>query len=70
MLRFGETKIAKETFYATRKPLKTWSVNVDNLVTSKLVKTKTNCMYMTGYLDKAGRPLVLIMSEMNGYVEK
>ena len=32
---------------------------------SKLVKTKTNCEYLIGYLDKTIRPLVLIMSIMN-----
>ena len=36
-------------------------VNVDNIVISKLVKTKTNFKYLIGYLDKAIRPLVLIM---------
>ena len=38
MLRFGETKIAKEMFYAAKKPIKIWDVNVDNIVILKLVK--------------------------------
>ena len=42
MLRFGETKIAKEKFYAAKKPLNIWGVNVENIVISKLVRTKTN----------------------------
>ena len=42
MLRFGETKIAKEKFYAAKKPLNIWDVNVENIVISKLVRTKTN----------------------------
>ena len=46
MLRFGETKIAKEKFYATKKPIKIWSVNVDNIDISKLVKTKNNSKYL------------------------
>ena len=29
MLRFGKTKIAKEEFYSTKKPIKIWDVNVD-----------------------------------------
>ena len=37
MLRFGETKIAKEKFYATKKPIKIWDVNVENIVISKLI---------------------------------
>ena len=69
MLRFGETKIAKEKFYAAKKTIKIWSVNLDNLVISKLVKTKTNSNYLIGYLDKDIRSLVLIMPKMTGYIE-
>ena len=39
------------------------------IVISKLVKTKANSKYLTGYLDKAIRPLVLIMPKMSGYVK-
>ena len=66
MLKFGETKVRKEKFYAAKKPTKIWDVKVDSIV-SKLVKTKTNSMYLTGYLDKSIRPLVLIMPKMSGY---
>ena len=41
-----------------------WNVNVDNIVISKLVKTKTNFKYLIGYLDKDGRPLVLTMPKI------
>ena len=67
MLRFGETKVTKEKFYAAKKPIKIWDVNVDNIVISKLVKTKTNSKYLIGYLDKAIRPLVLIIPKMSGH---
>ena len=67
MARFGEKKIAKETFYAVKGPIKVCDVNVDNIVISKLVKTKTNSKYLIRYLDKAIRPLVLLMSKMNEY---
>ena len=30
MLRFTETKVTKEKFYAVKKPIKIWNVNVDN----------------------------------------
>ena len=53
MVRFGVTEIAKKKFYAAKKSLKIWDVNVDNIVISKLVKTKTNSKYLIGYLDKA-----------------
>ena len=69
MLRFREAKIAKEKFYAVKKPIKIWDANVNNVVISKLVITKTNSTYLIGYLDKAIRPLVLIMPKMSGYVK-
>ena len=69
MLIFGETKVTKEKFYAAKKPIKIWDVNVDNIVISKLAKTKTNSKYLTGYLDNVTRPLVLIMPKMSGYVK-
>ena len=60
MLKFGEKKVTKETFYAAKKPIKIWDVNVDNIVVSKLIETKIISKYLIGYLDK-GRPLVFIM---------
>ena len=69
MLIFGETKVTKEKFYAAKKPIKIWDVNVDNIVISKLAKTKTNSKYLIGYLDNVTRPLVLIMPKMSGYVK-
>ena len=53
----------------TKKPLKTWDVDVNNLVISTLVETKTNSKYLIGYLNKVIRPLVLILSKMSWYVE-
>ena len=46
-----------------------WDVNVDSVVISRLVKTKTDSKYLIGYLDKAIRPLVLIMPKMSGYAK-
>ena len=66
MVKFGEREIEKENFYAAKRPIKIWDVNVDNIVISKLVKTKSNSKYLIGYLDKAIRPLVLIMRKMSG----
>ena len=68
MGRFGEKEIAKEKFYAAKKPIKIWDVNFGNAVISKLVKTKTNSKYLIGIkFDKALRPLVLIMPEKSRY---
>ena len=36
---------------------------------SKLVKTKTNFKYLTGFFEKAIIKLVLIMPKMSGYVK-
>ena len=55
------SEVAKKKFYAAKKSLKIWDVNVDNIVISKLVKTKTNSKYLIWYLDKDIRPLVLTM---------
>ena len=53
-----------------KKPVKIWDANVDNIVISKLIETKTNSKYLIGIkFDKAIRPLVLIMPKMNGYVK-
>ena len=56
MLRFRKTKTATEKFFAAKKPIKIWDVNVDNIVISKLIEIKTNSKY-------------LIMPKMNGYVK-
>ena len=40
MVKFEKTEIAKERFYAAKKPITIWNINVDNIVISKLVKTK------------------------------
>ena len=70
MLRFGETKIAKEKkVHAVKKTINIWDVNVDNIVISKLVKSKINFNYLIGYLDKVLRALVLIMPKLSGYVK-
>ena len=52
-----------------KKPIEIWDVNVHNIFISILVKTKANNKYLIGYLDKAIRPLVLIMPKMSRYVK-
>ena len=47
-------------FYDAKKTNKIWDVNIDNIVISKLVETKTNSKYLTGYFYKVLRPLVSI----------
>ena len=60
-MRFLKTKKAKEKFHTTKKPIKIWDVNVDDIVISKLIKTKTNSKYLIAYLVKAIRALALII---------
>ena len=71
MLRFGETKVAKEKVYSMVQinPLNFWNVKLGNTVISKLVETKTNSKYLTGYLDKVIRPLILILPKMSRYIK-
>ena len=49
MFRFRDAKVTKEIFYATKKVIKIWDVNADNIFISKLVKTKTSSKYLIGY---------------------
>ena len=70
MVRFGEKEIAKEKFHVPKKFIKIWDVNVDNIIISKSVKTKTNSTYLIGIKsDKTIRPLVLTMPKTYGYVK-
>ena len=69
-MRNSKRKIAEEKFYAAKKPIKIWDVNVDNIVVSKLVETKTNIKYLIGIrFGKAIWPLIWIMPKMSGYVK-
>ena len=61
--------MAKEKSHAAKRPTKIWNINVDNIIISKLVETKTNSKYLIGYLDKTTRPLVFIMPKMSGNVK-
>ena len=60
-----ERQIAQEKFYAPKKPIEIWVVNVDNISISKLVK-KTNSKRLIGYLDKDIRPFVSIKPKLSG----
>ena len=41
------------------------NVNVNDIVISDLIETKTNSKYLIGYLDKVIIPLVLILPKMS-----
>ena len=41
-MRFGETKLLNEEFYAEKITIQIWNFNVDNIVVSILSKAKTN----------------------------
>ena len=69
LLRFGGREKAKKKLYAAKKSIKICDFNVNNIVISKLVKTKTESKHLIGHLGKSVRPLGLIMPEMSGYVK-
>ena len=45
------------------------TVDVNNIVDSKLVKTRSNSKHLIGYLDKVIRPLTFTLPKMSGYVK-
>ena len=59
----------QKKFYAAEKPIKIWYVNVDNIVISNLLETKTNFKYLIGHLEKVIRPLVLILTKTSWYLK-
>ena len=70
MLRFEEKDVVKEKFYAAKQTIKIWNVNIDNIVVSKLVETKTNSSLLIGIkYDKTIKQLASIMPKMSGYVK-
>ena len=62
-------KYQKKNFILQKKKtIKIWDVNIDNIVISTLIKTKTSSTYLIGYLDKVIRSVVLVMPKKSGYV--
>ena len=53
MLRFGDTKVAKEKFYGAKN---LWKFG-----------KKTNSKHLIEYLDKVVGPLAFILPKMSGY---
>ena len=50
--------------------MKNWDVNADNIVISKLVKTKINSKYLIRIkFEKVIRPLFSIIPELSGYAK-
>ena len=49
MVRFGDRETAKEKIYAAKRHKNIYDVNVDNIVISELVNTKTNSKYFIEY---------------------
>ena len=50
-MRFWERKKWQKILYAAKKTIKVWDANVDNIVISKLAKTRTNSKYLIGYFN-------------------
>ena len=47
-----------------QKTMKNSDADADNIVISKLIETKNNYKYLTGYLDEAIKPFVLILPKI------
>ena len=54
MSKFGEAKVANKEFYRFKYIYIyiNWDVDVSDIAISKLVETKNNSKYLTGYLYK------------------
>ena len=64
--KFSKTKKNKKK----KRKVITWDVNVDSIVFSKLLETKTNSKYVIEIkFDKTIRQLVVIIPKMSGYVK-
>ena len=48
---------------------KIWDVDIDNVVTSKLIKTKNKSKDLNRYLVEIITPLILISRKMSRYVK-
>ena len=60
-------RISKRKVLCPKNPVKIWDVNVENIIISKLIKTKSNSKYLIEIkLDRAKRPLFLTMAKMTG----
>ena len=62
-------KVAEDGFYDAKKLTKILEVDINNIVISKLVETKTNSKYLIVYLDKVIKPLVLMLPKISEYVK-
>ena len=52
---------------AQKKKKNIWDNNVNNIVASKSIETKTNSKYLIEYLDEVIKPSVLLLPKMYGY---
>ena len=59
----------RKVLQCKKNPKNIWDDTIDNIVISKLIKTKTNSKYLIGYLDEVIRPLVLILPKMSRFIK-
>ena len=64
MLRFAEAGTVKEKFYLAQKPTENGMLMLIKQLSQNQLNQK-----LIGYLDKAIRPLVLIMPKIYGYLK-
>ena len=51
-MEISREKSKKRKVLCCKKTYKIWDTNVDNIVISKLIETKTYSKYLIGYSDK------------------
>ena len=62
-------KYLKKHFMLQKTAIIIWDVHVDNIVITKSIETKTNSIYLAGYLYKVIRALILVLPKLSGYVK-
>ena len=58
----------KKNFWGQRT-IKIWDVDVDNIVFSKSIETKSCSKHLIVYLDDLIRPIVWILPKIKGYIK-
>ena len=58
-----------KSFKVQRKSIKRLMLMLMICLCQKIIKIKSNSMYLIGYLNKVVRPLVLILPKRNKYIK-
>ena len=62
-------KSSTKRVLSCKKTIRTWDVDINNIVVSKLIERKNNSKYLILHLNEVIRPLVLILPGISGYIK-